>query len=62
MIAEKRPLKILGKYTATDLQLAMRVVLARAHLRALRLCSGQAQRTTSPLGCDVRADGRLIQL
>jgi hypothetical protein len=50
-------LKILGKYTATDLQLAMRVVLARAHLRSLR-----SAKANNPLGCDVRADGRLIQL
>ncbi len=51
---KKRKLKILGKYTATDLHLAMRVVLARAHLRALR--------SESPIGCDVKADGRLINL
>jgi len=57
MIAEKRPLKILGKYTATDLQLAMRVVLARAHLRSLR-----AAKTNNPIGCDVRADGRMVAL
>jgi hypothetical protein len=57
MKTNTRPLKLLGKYTATDLQLAMRVVLARAHLRSLR-----ETKTYNPCGCDVRADGRMIQL
>ena len=50
----KRKLKILGKYTAMDLHLAMRVILARAHLRALR--------SESPIGCDVKQNGTVIRL
>ena len=54
----ERKLKILGRYNVGDLQLALRVVLARAELRALRATA--AGRTT--LGCDIRPDGRAIAL
>ena len=54
VMMRKSTLKIFGKYTAMDLHLAIRVVLARAHLRALR--------SEPPIGCDVKSTGTLIRL
>jgi hypothetical protein len=51
-------LPLVGRYDAGDLQRAMRVALGRAHLRMLR--GDTAKR--SPLGCDMRADGRRVEL
>lgn len=49
---------ILGNYDVSDLQRAMRVAVGRAHLRSLR---GESAKP-SPIGCDVRPDGRRVQL
>jgi len=51
-------LPLVGRYDAGDLQRAMRVALGRAHLRMLR--GDTAKR--SPVGCDMRADGRRVEL
>lgn len=51
-------LTLVGRYDASDLQRAMRVALGKTHLRMLR--GDTAKR--SPIGCDVRADGRRVQL
>lgn len=51
-------IRILGNYDVSDLQLAMRVALGRAHLRSLR---GESAKP-SPIGCDVRDDGRRVKL
>jgi hypothetical protein len=59
-ITDRNPTRIalLGHYDASDLQRAMRVALGRAHLRSLR--GGSAQR--SPINCDIRPDGRRVEL
>lgn len=49
---------ILGNYDVGDLHRAMRVALGRAHLRSFRAEGAKP----SPIGCDVRADGRRVQL
>jgi hypothetical protein len=51
-------IQILGSYDVSDLQRAMRVATGRAHLRSLR---GDAAKR-SPIGCDIRADGRRVEL
>jgi hypothetical protein len=58
-----RRLPVLGNYTAGDLQRAMRVALARAHLAVLRANhQSPIDNHQSPIGCDVRPDGRLVRL
>lgn len=60
MRAKTRRIPILGAYTASDLQLAMRVVLGRLWLRGIR--SHQPSASSAPIGCDVRPDGTIIRL
>lgn len=64
MFGNKRRIPILGAYTASDLQLAMRVVLARAGLRRLRNHQPKAMRHafSAPIGCDVRPNGTIVRL
>lgn len=58
MESHSRRVMLVGRYDASDLQRAMRVVLARADLRAYRLKAAQRL----PIGCDVKTNGRLVAL
>jgi hypothetical protein len=49
---------VIGRYDVSDLQRAMRVVLGRAHLRALR----EEAARPSLIGCDVKSSGAVIGL
>ena len=51
---------LLGHYDASDLQRAMKVAIGRAHLRALKNLGTRV--SGHVINCDVRPDGRRVEL